>query len=465
MPIHRVICVLILKLLVVASCIHGQTPQKIMDHGPDGQKRVFVVLGDGYSANEQVKFANDVDKLLIQGVFGHDFYKDHVDAFNVYRIDLVSPASGISTPTFAKNTALKVVYNGVWSRCWLQEGKGTDELVTKAASKVEKYDYVLILANEAGYGGCRRGSRLYVTSGSGWEVAAHEYAHAIAGLFDEYSVKGGGVYKAAALNVNNCSTVLNRTGVVWNELIDPRTKVPSDDLQGIDASQTVGEFTGCNYAEKKIYRPVKNCRMNSVDQHFCPVCAGLMHDTLAPFMTGAAAPPPPPGNASIASPAGPNEGKFMNIVVSMNKKGQPKIEKATEVTGTLVSSQQAAPPYFFAFSTSGTTDYAEFVAEDPYLVRGFADPHEPELGERLMEADTATIIVNVPTNVATAIHDLGMQFYKVQHSAVEHVKNLGSPAPPNEVKQLIQSRGAIKQFDVSKAALGAAIQAVYTSAQ
>jgi hypothetical protein len=455
---NRLIFRFVLGLLLTATAVSAQTPHKIVDHGPDGEKRTFVVIGDGYSAAEQAKFASDVDKLLIQGVFGHDFYKVHFEAFNVYRIDLVSTDSGVSTPTFTRDTALKVVYNGDWNRCWLEESKTTDGLITKAAAKVPKYDYVLVLANETRYGGCRRGSRLYVTSGSGWNVVAHEYGHAIAGLYDEYSVKGAGPYRQDPINVNNCSTVSDRNSVVWHELIDANTAVPTDKLQSIDANLTVGEFTGCNYAETKIYRPVRTCRMNSPDQHFCPVCLGLMHDVLAPFLMSAAA--PPPGDASGQSAEGPADGKFMNIVVRIGKNQPASILKATEVTGRLVSSQQAAPPYFFAFNKNATTNYADFVPEDPYLVRGFADPEHPEQGEKLIEADAATIIVNIPrTDIASATHDLGMQLYKVGPVAIEQFKTLRSPDLA-AVNRLIHSQGVTKELDLSKAALGSAIQAV-----
>lgn len=455
----RLFLILALLLVNTIPSVSGQTVTKIVDHGPDGEKKTFVVLGDGYSTADQAKFASDVDRLLLQGVFAQDFYKDNYGAFNVYRVDLVSTDTGVSTPTFLKNTALKVIYNGIWDRCWIEESNATDRLITQAASKVAKYDYVLVLANESKYGGCRRGSRLYVTSGSGWNVIAHEYGHAIAGLYDEYSVKGAGPYKKQAINVNNCSTVLSRASVAWNQLIDANIAVPTDTLQGIDSNQTVGEFTGCNYAESKIFRPVKSCRMNSVDKHFCPVCLGLLHDVISPFLTNAAA--PLPADLSGQSGALSDDDKFMNVIVRIRKNEKPSVLKVTEVTGKLVSSQQAAPPYFFAFTKDQVTNYADFVSEDPYVVRGFADPEHPEQGEKLIEADSATIILNIPrTDIASATHDLGMQLYRLDPAAMEQFPTLRGPNLHYSVDMLIHSPGITKEFDLSKAALGPAIQAV-----
>src|ERR1700722_18011866 len=85
--------------LVIMCAAHGQTVTKVVDHGPDGEKLTFVVLGDGYAAGDQTKFAQDVNRLLVNGVFGHDFYKDNFPAFNMYRVDLVSHESGVSSPS------------------------------------------------------------------------------------------------------------------------------------------------------------------------------------------------------------------------------------------------------------------------------------------------------------------------------------------------------------------------------
>ena len=44
------------------------TTTKIVNNGPDGQKLVFAVVGDGYSAAGQAKFAADVNNLVVNGV-------------------------------------------------------------------------------------------------------------------------------------------------------------------------------------------------------------------------------------------------------------------------------------------------------------------------------------------------------------------------------------------------------------
>src|SRR6185369_13394655 len=149
-----------------------------------------AVVGDGYTAADQAKYVNDVNNLVIQGVLTHDFYRENIRAFNVYRLDLVSNASGVTqlgAPT--RDTALRTIYSGLWNRCWIEEAPNdtTSTRLNAALNVLPKYDYVMIIQNESRFGGCRRGNRLYVTSGVGWEVVAHEYGHGIGGLFDEYS--------------------------------------------------------------------------------------------------------------------------------------------------------------------------------------------------------------------------------------------------------------------------------------
>jgi IgA Peptidase M64 len=405
---RRILIGLVLLANSFGRSAAAQTTTKIVDHGPDGGKLVFVVLGDGYAGADQSKFKDDVNRLVVNGVFGHDFYKDNINAFNVYRVDLVSKESGISTPKYKKNTALKVIFTGDWNSCWLEESPSTDTLVTNAIS-VSKYDYVLIVANVNKYGGCRRGSRLYITSGDTWDVVGHEYGHGIAGLYDEYSVAGKGKYSAEPLNDKNCSVVLNRNNVVWSSLIGEHILLPSDHVPNINPNDTVGEFTGCDYAETGIYRPVQDCRMNSNTPHFCPVCLGLMKEAVGRYLGNhPAAAPPPPG-----APADSN--KYVNMVVRVSRHNTVAVEKATEISGQLVLAPQAEPAYFAAFTKGDQPSIANLLVEDPYVVRGFADPEHKEKGELIRRAEFATIILHVPrTSLQSATHGLGLELYRVK---------------------------------------------------
>lgn len=415
-------------LLVCSSTSSAQTVTKIVDNGADGNKLVFAILGDGYGAADQSKYVNDIFRLVLNGILGHDFYRDNQRAFNVYRVDLISRESGISTPGTTKDTALKMVYSGDWNSCWMEESADTDSLINQALGSVPKYDYVLVMLNEKGWGGCRRGSRLYVTSGDNqgadyWAVVAHEYGHGIGSLFDEYFNPGN--YAGPTINTQNCSTVLNRTAVIWRGLILSGTSVPTTFSTGMDSNQTVGMFQGCSYKATGIYRPVENCRMRSNIPLFCPVCLGLMNRAVSRYLRddSPSAIDNNPVNVqnsatigrtkkkvrhrltgspqrSISSPTAslqvaPRRESYIQMVIKVRKNGDSEVIKATEVQGTLMPQVEPVSNYIYEITDGGRTLSAEFLPEDPFVVRGFNDPNSNQ-GELLREAETATIVVKMP---------------------------------------------------------------------
>lgn len=219
----------VLLLLFLATVQAAGGPVKILDNGPNGSKLVFAILGDGYAAgSDQQKYKNDVATLVLEGLLGHDFFRDSRSAFNVYRFDLISKDSGITTPGVLKDTALKLTFTNDQSSCYFQSADDTDKLIDKAVAGLDKYpDYVLVIANEDGYGGCHPGgNRLYVTSGSGWKVVAHEYGHAIGDLFDEYWNNDAPAYSGQSINVLNCSTELDKNRLSWKGFVAATLNIP-----------------------------------------------------------------------------------------------------------------------------------------------------------------------------------------------------------------------------------------------
>jgi len=271
---------------------------KIIDNGPDSGKKILVVLGDGYAAADQTKWREDVDRMIASGVFGRDLFAEDQNAFNVYRLDLVSTDSGVTrrvydehgTPndgsddtiisTTYKNTALGYIYSGSWAHCWMEGGANTGALIGNAlAANVPNYNYWVVILNEDGWGGCGGGGAQVVTRSGDWSVVAHEFGHGIGALGDEY-FNAGTTYTGGPVDGPNCSTNVNRSTVYWNRFIDPATAVPTTFLSGMDSNRTVGMFQGCGHMESGIYRPVNNCRMRGNSPQFCPVCRTLMKGRL-----------------------------------------------------------------------------------------------------------------------------------------------------------------------------------------
>lgn len=300
---------MIFRLLVVAGILFlfselsfaactAPACTKVINNGSDTNKKVLVVLGDGYASGDQSKYNQDVVDLITSGVFGHDFYNENQNAFNVYRINLISTDSGVSekvydehgTPNDAsddtvtsvtmRNTALMYIFSGSWAHCWLEGSPNTGTLVQNAINaNVSKYDYVAVILNKDAYGGCGGGGFQVVPRGVNWAVMAHEFGHGVGALRDEYST--GSTYSGGTVNNRNCSTVTDRTTVFWNRFISPSTTVPTTFGAGMDSNKTVGIFEGCNTNSFKIYRPVNNCRMRGNSPEFCPVCFTLMRKSIS----------------------------------------------------------------------------------------------------------------------------------------------------------------------------------------
>ena len=268
--------------------------------GPVGTKRNLAILGDGFAAADQTAYNNWVQTTVLEGVFGRDYFFEDLSAWNIFRVNLESVDSGISTRVYdekgtpadgsddtitsdvTRNTALGIIFSGSWSHCWLEYSATSDTRIINALNTwVPDYNFVLIVLNTAGFGGCGGGGRAHVTLGSGWDVIAHEFGHGLGGLPDEYCVDGaygGGEPGAVSLTIDT-----NRATNKWRNFIAPSTPTPTglgncaDYNQAPkpatwDDNQDVGIFEGGGTNQTGIFRAVVNCRMRGNAPPYCPVC-------------------------------------------------------------------------------------------------------------------------------------------------------------------------------------------------
>lgn len=267
--------------------------------GPAGTKRNIVVLGDGFTAADQSTYNQWVDDTLIKGVFGHDYFSEDASAYNIFRINLESKDSGVSTRTYnemgtddtsddtiasetIRNTALGMIFNGSWAHCWLEYGANTETLLQAAINKwVPDANEILVVLNNPNYGGCGGNGRAHVPMGVDWSVIAHEFGHGIGGFADEYSVTGS--YSGGEQGWINLTTLTDRATTKWKQFIAPTTPLPTGVGSAANYNQgtrpaswssnfDAGLFEGGGTLNTGIYRPVENCRMNGNTPEYCPVC-------------------------------------------------------------------------------------------------------------------------------------------------------------------------------------------------
>jgi hypothetical protein len=268
--------------------------------GPVGSKRNLAVLGDGFANADQTAYDNWVQTTLLDGVFGHDYFYEDGSAWNIFRVNLISVDSGTNvrvydehgTPadpsddtivsTTTRNTSLDMIYSGSWAHCWMEYGANTESRIQAALKKwVPDYNFVLIVLNTSGYGGCGGGGRAHVTLGDDWTVIAHEFGHGLGGLADEYCVSGA--YSGSEPGTVDLTINTNRATLKWGNFVNPSTPLPTGIgtcagyNQGTRPSswsdnQDVGLFEGGNTNNTGVYRPVIDCRMRSDTPPYCPVC-------------------------------------------------------------------------------------------------------------------------------------------------------------------------------------------------
>jgi hypothetical protein len=285
---------------------------QILASGPPGTKKNIAVLGDGFAAADQQAYDDKVKELLLDGVFGHDYFYEDKQGFNIFRVNLVSVDSGVSqkrydehgTPadasddtvisTTIKDTALGYIYSGSWAHCWLEGGANTGTLVQNALTTwVPDHDLVVVILNEPGWGGCGGGGFQIVTLAGDWTVMAHEFGHGTGGLADEYCQNPGTFPGSEPGNVD-ITVNADRATLKWRQFVNPSTPLPTGTGScagytaasrppGWSDSDDVGLFEGGGTWSTGIYRPVINCRMRSNSPSYCPVCYTKLKQTLDPW--------------------------------------------------------------------------------------------------------------------------------------------------------------------------------------
>lgn len=279
---------------------------QILKAGPTGTKLNIAILGDGFAEADQDEYNQIVDDIILNGVFGHDYFYEDAQGFNIFRVNLISVDSGVTrrvydekgTPedgsddtivgTALKDTALGYIYSGSWAHCWLEGGANTSTLVNDALDTwVPDYDLVVVILNEPGGGGCGGGGFQIITKGSSWQVMAHEFGHGTGGLADEYCKKG--TYTGGEPSQVNVTASSDPAALKWRRFVAPTTPVPTGvnanpglggctnwnqgtRPAGWSSAQDVGLFEGAQYKDSGKYRPVENCRMRGNTPEFCPVC-------------------------------------------------------------------------------------------------------------------------------------------------------------------------------------------------
>jgi len=293
---------------------------KLHESGDPATKLDLLILGDGYTARERVKFERDA-RRLIATLFATSPFKERQREINVWGLSPASAQSGVSRPSqgIYRRSPVGATFDAFDSERYVLtfENKAFRDIAANAP-----YDVVEILVNSATYGGGGiYGLYSTVAADSVWApyIFVHEFGHHIAGLADEYYTSDV-AYLPAADRVEpwepNVTALIDPASLKWKDLVTPGTPVPTpwpkeeferytreiqqkrrairaanrpeaemDALfrdeekrdtgllnEGAHAGK-VGAFEGANYEARGAYRPQADCIMFTRDNvPFCAVC-------------------------------------------------------------------------------------------------------------------------------------------------------------------------------------------------
>jgi hypothetical protein len=293
---------------------------EIQNNGDPATKVDFLILGDGYSAEEAKKFEADARRLT-EVLFSTSPFKERRRDFNVWALCPTASDSGISRPSTGvyHDSPLGATYDAFGSERYVLS---FDNRALRKVAQFAPYEFIEILANNRTYGGggiFNLYSTVAADNAFANYVFVHEFGHHFAGLADEYYTSSV-AYSPAAERVEpwepNATALLNPAKLKWKELATPGIPIPtpwnkeafesySADIQKrrgqirkdkrpesemealfreeLEHEQAmfakekfngrVGAFEGSIYEAKGYYRPEIDCIMFSRTNHFCAVCS------------------------------------------------------------------------------------------------------------------------------------------------------------------------------------------------
>ena len=221
--------------------------------GSDRENFVIVIMGDGYTASQREQFVEDATKKA-QGMLTWSPYKEYSDRINIYGIPAVSNESGISV--YGGKSVDTYFHIRVWGKAAVFSNDGAE--LAKALRQELEENYldagatvgtIHMLSNADGSYGASINSLFSFSANSdensNGTAMAHEIAHSIGGLGDEYE---------RYTNKPNTSDTTDPDTIKWRKLLG---------FRGVGVTMAGTETA---------FAPSRECMMRWLGQPFCEVC-------------------------------------------------------------------------------------------------------------------------------------------------------------------------------------------------
>ena len=256
----------------------------------------LLVMGDGYTAAQQPDFEADAQQVASQ-FFSITPLAEYANYANVHTLFTASSESGADHPPYdpgcggddpsccsdplmqsdpLRGTFVDTAFDGRYCSWQIHRLLVTDEAkVLAAAGAVPDWDSILVLVNDATYGGSGGLIATVAMHPLAVQIAQHELGHSFAGLADEYESAYPGfppcsdIYGPAC--EPNVTDVTVREQIKWSPWIEPTTPIPTPEQTAWDGY--VGLFEGARYLSTGMYRSGLSCIMRALGEPFCQVPA------------------------------------------------------------------------------------------------------------------------------------------------------------------------------------------------
>ena len=238
----------------------------------------IAIVAEGYTAEEMDIFMRDA-RTACEEIFRYEPFASHKQRFNVVAVKLASKQSDVSVPQedVWRQTALNSNFHTFYSPRYLTTN--SVHLIHDSLAGVD-YEHLIILANTDTYGGGGIYNSYTLTTAHNPQfkpVVVHEFGHSFGALADEYFYEQAdhteNTYKLGYEPWEQNITTLVDFESKWKDMLDKRTKIPTEPTDKRKENYTVGVYEGGGYITKGMYRPAVVCRMrDNVATQFCPVC-------------------------------------------------------------------------------------------------------------------------------------------------------------------------------------------------
>jgi hypothetical protein len=309
------------------SAMHADEVVAIHESGDPGQKVDLLLLGDGYTAEEQEQFIAKAQELT-DILFATSPFKERKDDFNIWALAPAAAESGVSRPSTGtyRDSPVGATYDAFRSERFVLT---MDNKKMRRVASSAPYDFIEILTNMDVYGGGGIYG-LFSTAAANSEWApylfVHEFGHHFAGLADEYytsSVSYESPTEIVEPYEPNVTALLDTEDLKWKHLVAPSTPLPTpwpkaefeehsiavqerrakmraENVPEADMNElfrftkeysenlfstaeyrnSVGAFEGANYESEGYYRSEQNCLMFTRTDYFCLVCRAAINKVI-----------------------------------------------------------------------------------------------------------------------------------------------------------------------------------------